>query len=75
LSNGARLERINTYADDSEERHATSFGCMVNYLYEPDEVEANHEAFVTRGEIAMSKALGKQYKKILAIPGLKPANA
>lgn len=75
LSNGARLERINTYADDSEERHTTSFGCMVNYLYVPDEVETNHEAFVTRGDIAMSKALGKQYKKILAISGQKSNSA
>jgi malonyl-CoA decarboxylase len=27
---------------------------MVNYLYELDEIEANHEAFADRGEIITS---------------------
>ncbi len=64
LTNGARLERINVFADSSERGHAQAFGVMVNYLYDPDELVANHEQFVQRGEIPLSKALAKEYKKI-----------
>ncbi len=59
LANGARLERINAFADPSAERQHASFGCMVNYLYDPDEVEANHEAFVASGRVALSKPLAR----------------
>ena len=67
LSNGARLERVNPYADTSAHGMQASFGVMVNYLYDPDEVEANHERFVTGGEIAMSKSLTKTYKRVTAL--------
>ena len=36
-----------------------SFGIMVNYLYDLDEIERNHEAFVNRGQIAASAAVKK----------------
>jgi malonyl-CoA decarboxylase len=45
LGNGARLERINWLADTSEKALAQSHGLMVNYLYELDDIEKNHEAF------------------------------
>ena len=64
LTNGARLERINVFADASEQGKTQAFGVMVNYLYDPDELVANHERFVQRGEIALSKVLAKEYKKI-----------
>jgi malonyl-CoA decarboxylase len=32
---------------------------MVNYIYDLDEVEANHEAFVGNGRIAASHAIRK----------------
>ena len=32
---------------------------MVNYLYDLDEIERNHEAFVNRGQIAASAAVKK----------------
>ena len=64
LTNGARLERINVFADASERGKTQAFGVMVNYLYDPDELVANHERFVQRGEIALSKVLVKEYKKI-----------
>jgi malonyl-CoA decarboxylase len=64
LTNGARLERINVFADSSERGKTQAFGVMVNYLYDPDELVANHERFVQRGEIALSKVLAKEYKKI-----------
>ena len=63
LSNGACLERINTYADMSEHGQSTSYGVMVNYLYDLNTVEINHEAFVTKGKIKMSDTLQKILKK------------
>jgi malonyl-CoA decarboxylase len=68
LSNGARLERINVNADPSAERQKESWGCMVNYLYVPDEVERNHELFVSGREIPMSKSLHKLYSTLHASP-------
>jgi malonyl-CoA decarboxylase len=56
LSNGARLERINPDADLSEHGRQ-SCGVMVNYLYEPDRLELNHERYVERGEISLSRDL------------------
>jgi len=64
LANGARLERINTFADPSAERRAASFGVMVNYLYDPAEVEANHERFVEAGEVVMSRPLARLNKQL-----------
>jgi len=67
LSNGARLERINVFADESAARREESFGVMVNYLYDPDEVIANHEGFVGSGNVAMSRAMQREQKKIAAV--------
>lgn len=69
LSNGAAIERINLFADISERSIRQSFGSMVNYRYDPETVEANHEAFVNSGTIAMSKSLSKDYEKIKSILG------
>jgi malonyl-CoA decarboxylase len=46
LGNGARLERINWLGNTAPRGIAESFGIMVNYLYDPEQIEANHEAFV-----------------------------
>ena len=62
LSNGARLQRLNTRADMSEHGIETSFGIMVNYRYDLKDVEANHEAFVTQGRVMMSDSLKKRLK-------------
>ena len=59
LGNGARLERIDWEGDLSPKGLAESFGNMVNYLYDLDEIERNHEAFVNRGQIAASAAVKK----------------
>lgn len=59
LSNGAILERINVDANHAEKGLQESYGCMVNYLYEPDSVIANHEAFTNDQTIAMSRQLRK----------------
>ena len=55
LRNGARLERVNWAADNSPRGLAQSAGIMVNYLYELDEVERNHEAYVNQGKITTSR--------------------
>lgn len=69
LSNGACLERINPFADSSAERLKSSFGTMVNYRYEPNEVERNHERFVTTGEVALAKPLMKEQKRLISLLG------
>jgi malonyl-CoA decarboxylase len=67
LANGARLERINVFADESAARQEESFGVMVNYLYDPDDVIANHEGFVGNGHVAMSRSLQREQKKITTV--------
>jgi malonyl-CoA decarboxylase len=57
LGNGARLEKIDWEGDLSPKGLAESYGIMVNYLYDLDEIERNHEAFVNRGQIAASSAV------------------
>ena len=54
LGNGARLERINWLGNTAPRGIQESFGIMVNYLYDHDSIEANHEAFVHDGTIARS---------------------
>ncbi len=56
LGNGARLERINTNADLSRRGLKQSHGLMVNYLYDLDEIEANHERFVGE-QVSASRAV------------------
>jgi malonyl-CoA decarboxylase len=63
LANGATLERINVYADRSTKGMEQSYGVMVNYLYDPEQVIANHEAFVQDGRIVMSRALQREYDR------------
>jgi malonyl-CoA decarboxylase len=57
LGNGARLERINWLGDRSPKGLRESASFMVNYLYDLEEIEANHEAFVNKGEIAATNAV------------------
>jgi malonyl-CoA decarboxylase len=52
LGNGARLERLNWLGDLSAKGLSQAHGLMVNYLYDLDDIEANHEAFSDRGEVA-----------------------
>jgi len=54
LGNGARLERINLGGNTAARGWQESFGIMVNYLYDPDTIEANHEGFVRGGAVARS---------------------
>ena len=54
LGNGARLERINWLGNAAPRAIQESFGIMVNYLYDHDSIEDNHERFVRDGAIARS---------------------
>lgn len=55
LGNGAELLGVHALADISPNGLRQSATAMVNYLYDLDRVEANHEAFATRDQIVMSK--------------------
>jgi len=57
LGNGARLERVNFLANTAPRGFKESYGLMVNYLYDLDRIEANHEAFVRHGTVAHSDAV------------------
>jgi len=62
LGNGARIERISFLADASAKGFKQSCGLMVNYLYDPEEIEQNVEAFVGEDRIAASAAVRRQAK-------------
>jgi len=64
LSNGARLERINAFANKSPRGLEESAGLMVNYRYIPANFESNHEAFIHHQQISMSRKLLKDIKSI-----------
>ena len=54
LGNGARLERINWLGNTDPRGVRESFGVMVNYLYDLETIESNHEAFVNDGAVVRS---------------------
>lgn len=58
LGNGAKLHLINWAGDLSKKGLRQSAGLMVNYLYDLNKVEENHERF-SHGEIIYSKIVGK----------------
>ena len=57
LSNGAILENINLNADLSENGIKNSLGLMVNYKYELNSIEKNHEEYFSKMSIPASKKL------------------
>lgn len=57
IGNGATLEDIVLNADVSEKGLSQSFGVMVNYLYDLDVVEENHELFVKNKVVPISKKI------------------
>jgi len=76
LGNGARLERLNWLADTSERGLRDGRGLMVNYRYEPGEIERNHEAYAQDGTVAASRGVkallksGSKVKALGAVPDL-----
>ena len=57
LGNGARLERINWLADPSPKGLQQSYGVMVNYLYDLNDIEKNNEAYAENRTIVASGAV------------------
>jgi malonyl-CoA decarboxylase len=64
LGNGARLERVNWGADGSDKGRAQSFGLMVNYVYDLDHVERNHEEYMNRHRVVASAAVERLAKSV-----------
>ena len=68
LGNGASLEKVNFLGDISPNGLSSSGGIMVNYLYNLDKLEENHELLVSEKKINISKQAKKdllKYTKIL----------
>jgi malonyl-CoA decarboxylase len=57
LGNGARLERINWLADTSDKAMVQAHGLMVNYQYDLDDIEKNHEAYAEGRTVVASGAV------------------
>ena len=64
LGNGAILERINLNADLSSKGLNQSKGIMVNYLYNLDTLEENHELFFKTKEVKQSDGSTSLRKKL-----------
>jgi len=60
LGNGARLEQLNPLGDLSEKGLAQSHGLMVNYLYDVDDIEKNHEAYAQNRTIVVAGGIRKR---------------
>ena len=73
LGNGARLERLDFLADTSERALKQSYGLMVNYLYDLDYIERNHEAYAQQRAIVASSAVTRLVttpaREIVAVSG------
>ncbi len=59
LGNGARLHRLHWAADLTQKGKEQSAGIMVNYLYDLDKIELNHEEYFDQGSIAASRTISK----------------
>lgn len=57
LGNGASIHQIHTSADLSDKGLHQSMGCMVNYLYDPAQIERNHEAYAGDGVVEFNSKL------------------
>ena len=47
-----------------------SYGIMVNYLYDPSTIEANHEAFTKEGVVACSDAVTALRAPATGVPAM-----
>jgi malonyl-CoA decarboxylase len=68
LGNGARLEQLNPLGDVSPKGLKQSKGLMVNYLYDLDAIEKNHEAFAEKGAVVASSAVTRSLRADAAAP-------
>jgi malonyl-CoA decarboxylase len=63
LGNGARLERLNFLGDTSDKALSQSCGLMVNYRYDIDDIEKNHEAYAEGRTVIASSAVKRLVPK------------
>ncbi|MDG1367803.1 MAG: malonyl-CoA decarboxylase [Acidimicrobiales bacterium] len=63
LRNGARVERINWAGDRSTKGRAESYGMLVNYMYDPDQLADNHISYVNDFVVAHSPAVAQLTEK------------
>ena len=59
LGNGASLESINWLGDTSQKGMDQSAGIMVNYLYNIDKIQENHERYAISGHVTTSQNVQK----------------
>lgn len=59
LGNGARLHNIHWGADRTANGREQSASIMVNYLYDLDKIELNHEAYFDQGRISVSRSVSR----------------
>ena len=64
LGNGAILERVNLNSDLSAKGIEQSKGVMVNYLYDLDALEQNHELFFKTKEVKQSVGIKSLKRKL-----------
>jgi malonyl-CoA decarboxylase len=67
LGNGARLERINWLADTSPKAMEQAYGFMVNYQYDLNDIEKNHEAYAEHRTVVASNAVQRYARAPLAL--------
>ena len=54
LSNGARVERVLSLANTDPVGQERALGMMVNYRYDLESIEENHDRYLHEGTIAAS---------------------
>ena len=73
LGNGARLEQLDWPADTSDRALEQSYGLMVNYLYDLDYIEENHEAYAQQHAAvaagAVTRLLRSPAREVVPISG------
>jgi malonyl-CoA decarboxylase len=74
LGNGARLEKLDWLADTSERALKQSCGLMVNYLYDLDYIERNHEAYAQQHAVVAASGVTRlvtatQAREIVPVSG------
>ncbi len=62
LSNGARVERVNWMANPSPSGMERALGMMVNYRYDLNHIDSNHERYVAAGEVAHAASVSNLLK-------------
>lgn len=60
LGNGASLHRLNWLGDTSSKGMQQAHGLMVNYLYQLDRIEQNHEAYTRNHSVVCANDIRRQ---------------